>query len=127
MSRYDHTLRGSSDRISYLELLSARCCFALNPLHRDVVDYSVDTKPNPVGHYYIEIFVPFQEANITQTQVDMMELIHEQALQSEQELAKYVVETSAPSDAMKLLKESEYAKPRREERRKNNGQESNWW
>ena len=125
LSRYDHTLRGSSDRpIISRATISARARFALNPLHRDVVDYSVDTKPNPFGpHYYIEIFVPFLEANITQTQVDMMELIHERALQSEQELAKYVVEAQAAAAMqMKLLEEVRIREAKeREERRKNNG------
>jgi hypothetical protein len=125
LSRYDHALRGSNDKpIISRATISARARFALNPLPRDVVDYTIDETSNPFGpHLYVEIFVPFLEASITQTQVEMMELIQYRAIQSEKELAMYVVEATAAAELQaKLLEEARAreAKEREERRRKEN-------
>ena len=125
LSRYDHALRGANDKpIISRATISARARFALNPLPRDVVDYAINENPNPFGpHFYIEVFIPFLEASITQNQVETIELIKYRAIQSEKELAMYVIEAKAAAEKQaKLLEEARAreAKEREERRRKEN-------
>ena len=88
---------------------------------RDVVDYAINENQIHLDRIYIEVFIPFLEASITQNQVEMIELIKYRAIQSE-ELAMYVIEAKAAEKQAKLLEEARA----REARSERKGAEENF-
>eukprot|EP00945_MAST-04E_sp_MAST-4E-sp1_P006806 g6806.t1 len=95
LARVEHGLGGNERPILSRTRISIRTKFALNPLPRGVIDFSDNGNNswNPFGpHVHVDVYLPFCEVSISQTQLEMAQTIQQSALKLEQDLQQYVVE-----------------------------------
>jgi hypothetical protein len=107
LSRVEHSLGGNDRPILSRTRISARTRFALNPMPRQVIDFSESDTWNPFGpHVHVDIFLPFCEVCVSHNQIEMIQTIQKNASQAEMDLGRYVEEAQKTMSAQLALQKA---------------------